>query len=164
MRVTQAFYAPRLDNRVSIGLLIFRIVTGIALMVHGFPKIQNPLSWMGPESAVPAFFQLCAALAEFGGGLALILGLLTPLACLAIAINMCVALFMVHIPAGDKWIGGGRTFEPAVSYLLAAITLLFTGPGKFALDNKVFRGERFQPEEGARAGRSAAIAGETMGR
>lgn len=164
MRVTEVLSAPRLDNRVSIGLLIFRIVTGIALMVHGFPKIQNPLSWMGTESPVHAFFQLCAALAEFGGGLALILGLLTPLACLAIVINMCTALFLVHLPAGDKWIGAGRTFEPAISYLVAAITLMFTGPGKFSLDNKIFRGEWGEKEAGARQGRSTAMAGDTMGR
>ena len=35
----------------------------------------GPFGWMGPEAPVPGFLQGMAVLAEFGGGLALILGI-----------------------------------------------------------------------------------------
>jgi putative oxidoreductase len=78
---------------------------GAAFIFHGWPKIQNPMGWMGPEATVPAFFQLLAAVAEFGGGMALIVGLLTRLASLGIMTNMIVALAIVHLPHGDPFVG-----------------------------------------------------------
>ncbi len=58
---------------------------GVAFMFHGWPKIQNPMGWWTGEPPVPGIFQALAALAEFGGGMALIVGLLTRLASLGIA-------------------------------------------------------------------------------
>src|SRR5438876_1563329 len=88
-------------GRGAIGLLLVRLVTGAAFMFHGWYKIQSPggpFGWMGAEAPVPGFLQGLAVLAEFGGGLALIVGLLTPLAAFGIACTMVVALAMVHIP------------------------------------------------------------------
>src|SRR6266852_3850938 len=87
----------------AVGLLILRLVTGAAFMFHGWYKIRyrGPFRWMPPEAAIPGFMQGLAVIAEFGGGLALILGLLTPLAALGIACTMIVALGKVHLPHGD---------------------------------------------------------------
>jgi putative oxidoreductase len=89
---------------------------------------------------VPEFLQGLSTLAEFGGGLALIVGLLTPLATLGIAINMLVAIVMVHLKAGDPFIGapGKPSFEAAGLYLGVALGLLAAGPGAFSLDAMVF--------------------------
>ena len=95
------FYCDTTGWLGSVGLLVLRLVMGAAFMFHGWPKIQNPLGWMGPDAPVPAILQALAALAEFGGGMALIVGLLTRLACLGIATNMIVALGMVHLPHGE---------------------------------------------------------------
>ena len=76
------FYCDTVGWLGSVGLLGLRLVMGAAFMFHGWPKIQNPLGWMGPEAPVPAILQALAALAEFGGGMALIVGLLTRLASL----------------------------------------------------------------------------------
>ena len=78
-------------NVASFALLLIRLVIGAAFVVHGSQKIQNPLGWMGPESPVPGFFQLLAAISEFGGGIAWILGLLVPL---GIGCTMTVAVSM----------------------------------------------------------------------
>ena len=59
----------------SVGLLLPRLVMGAAFVLHGWPKIQNPFGWMGPEAPFPVILIALAALAEFGGGLALIVGL-----------------------------------------------------------------------------------------
>ena len=123
-----------------MGLLLLRLVMGAAFLFHGWPKIQNPMGWMGADAPVPAVLQALAALAEFGGGMALIVGLLTRLASLGIATNMVVALAMVHLPHGDPFVGkpGARSYELAAIYLACAILLLLLGPGRFSLDVLLF--------------------------
>jgi putative oxidoreductase len=135
------FYCDTVGNIGSVGLLVLRLVMGIAFLFHGWPKIQNPMEWMGPEAPVPAVFQGLAALAEFGGGMALVVGLLTRLASLGIMTNMIVALGMVHLPHGDPFVSktGGRSYELAAIYLASAILFLILGPGRFSLDALLFR-------------------------
>lgn len=136
-------FTPFIGGRAGLGLLIFRVLTGLALMQHGFSKIQHPFTWMDAMGhATPPVLQACSALAEFGGGLALVLGLLTPIACVGIFINMVVAIAMAHIPQGGHWIGGPHAFESAASYAISSILLFFTGPGTMSLDAKLFRQSR----------------------
>jgi len=85
----------------DIALLLIRIVVGLAFMIHGWPKIQNPFGWMPAGAPVPGVFQALAAISEFGGGLGWILGLLTPLAALGIAFTMAVAFSTHTFISGD---------------------------------------------------------------
>lgn len=118
------------STKVSIGLLFLRLVFGVSMMMHGWGKIQAPFGWMGPEAPVPGILQALAALAEFGGGLALVIGLLVPLAMLGMTITMIVAA-MVHIQKGDAYVGG---WEMATVYGAISLMFLLVGPGKFSLD------------------------------
>jgi putative oxidoreductase len=122
----------------AVGLLVLRLVAGAAMMSHGWTKIQHATSWMGPGT--PAALQALAALAEFGGGLCWILGLLTPLASFLILCTMATALGVVHLPAGHPFVSakGGPSFEPALGYLAIAVALLLTGPGRLSLDEVLF--------------------------
>jgi len=73
-----------------------------------------------------------AALAEFGGGILLALGFLSPLGSLAIAGSMLVAIVTVHLSRGF-WVGkGGYEFNLALIAAVAALAL--TGPGIYSLD------------------------------
>ena len=116
----------------SSGLLLLRLVMGVAFVLHGTSKIQHPLDWMGPNATMPAVLQALAALSEFGGGLALIAGLLTRLASLGITSVMVVALATVHLPMGHPFVGkpGGPSFELPAVYLACAIMFFILGPGK----------------------------------
>ncbi len=103
-------------------------------MSHGWNKIQKPFAWMGPDGA-PGFLQALAALSEFGGGLAIALGFLTPLAALGVLCTMAGAWYFVH--SNDPWLSTNskvKTFENAALYGALVVTLLFTGPGRFSLD------------------------------
>jgi putative oxidoreductase len=127
----------------SFALLLIRLVAGVAFVIHGSQKIQNPLGWMGPESPVPGLFQLLASVSEFGGGIAWILGLLVPLASLGIGCTMMVAVSMHAYVLHDPFVNlaGGRSYELASAYLCVAVLLLVMGPGRLSLDAKIF-GER----------------------
>jgi putative oxidoreductase len=133
----------------AFGFLLLRVSVGAALMLHGWPKIQNATSWMGPEAPVPAAFQAVAAASEFGGGLLLIVGLFTPLAAFFVAATMATAAFMGHISQGDPFVSktGGRSWELAAVYFSAAVLLLLAGPGKLSLDYAIFGGKASAPTE-----------------
>ena len=144
-------YPAFLGGSGAVGLLVLRLVAGTAMMFHGWPKIQHATSWMPPDAPVPGALQALAALAEFGGGLCWVLGLLTPLASFLMACTMAVAAGMVHIPAGHPFVAstGGPSFEPALGYLAIALALLLVGPGRLSLDWFLF---------GRRRGTTEAVA------
>ena len=141
-------YWSTADTRTSTGLLLLRLVAGLGFIFHGWGKIQAPFSWMGPDAPVPGFLQFLAAISEFGGGILWILGLLTPLASLGIAFTMLGALFMVHIPNGDPFVGQG-SFELPLVYLMVAALFLLAGPGRFSLDAQLFGAKRTSAPDAA---------------
>lgn len=116
--------------RVSLGLLALRALIGVAFIMHGTGKIANPMAWMGPESSIPGIFQAFAALAEFAGGFALILGALTPLVSLSMIFTM-VGAIIFHLAKGDAFVGG---YELATLYLVSILVVLLTGPGRVSVD------------------------------
>lgn len=134
-------FATRVQsNGIDATLLVMRLVVGAAFMLHGWGKIQAPMSWMGPGAPVPGVLQALAAISEFGGGLALILGLLTRLGSLGIFFTMLVAvathMFVMHDPFVNPT--GGGAFELPAAYLTIALLFVMNGPGKFSLDKMIF--------------------------
>ncbi len=141
MKLGHVFQVSPTTTATSGALLILRAVGGGAFMLHGWGKIQNPFGWMGPDAFAPPVFQALAALSEFGGGLAWILGLLTPLASFGIACTMVVAAWMHAVTRGDPFVGkGGPSWELAALYFCIAVVFMAAGPGRFSLDNKLFGG------------------------
>jgi putative oxidoreductase len=135
------FFSVRSYSRnLDILFLVLRLVMGIAFMFHGFGKIQHPLNWMGVDAPVPGFFQALAAISEFGGGLALVLGLLSRLAAFGITCTMIVAVCTHMFVMGDPFVNqtGGHSYEIAAVYLALAVLFLTSGPGRFSLDRKLF--------------------------
>lgn len=121
-------------------LLIVRLICGYAFIHHGFGKIQNPFHWMGADAGTPAVFQGLAALSEFGGGFALILGLLTRAGALGIVFTMLVAVYTHMMVMGDPIVSatGGRSAELALVYLGITLAILVLSPGRFSLDRLIF--------------------------
>jgi putative oxidoreductase len=125
----------------AVALLLVRLVMGLAFILHGWPKIQNPIGWMNAMggSSVPSFLQALAAFAEFGGGIGLILGLLTPIAAFGLVCQMIGALILVHLTQGHPFVSqGGPSYELPLVYLVVAIMLIALGPGKWSLDARLF--------------------------
>jgi putative oxidoreductase len=139
------WFAVRRHSAIGdAALLLIRLVAGVGLMMHGWAKIQNPFGWMGPDGFAPGFLQALAALSEFGGGLALILGLLVPLASAGIAGTMAVAVWFHAILRGDPFVatGGNPSYELAAVYLCVALLLAALGPGRLSADRMAFGSHR----------------------
>ncbi len=126
----------------AVALLFLRLVAGIAFMHHGWPKIQHPTSWMPPEAPIPGVLQLLAAVSEFGGGLAWVLGALTPVASLGILGTMAFATFLVHVRMGHPFVADptthGPSYESSLGYLAIALLFLIVGPGRLSVDALLF--------------------------
>ncbi|KAA0962235.1 MULTISPECIES: DoxX family protein [Microbacterium] len=128
----------------SLGLLVLRIVVGVIFAAHGAQKIFEytipgtigSFEGMGipfPEIAAPL-----VAFVELIGGILLALGLFTRPVGVILAVDMVVALFAVHLPAG-LWVGeGGYEFVAVLG--AAALALAFSGAGRFSLDGAFLRG------------------------
>ena len=122
--------------RVSIGLLI--------ALGHGIGKIWHDGQFGPPEGFIqstaklgfpaPTFFAWCAALAEFGCGLLVAIGLFTRPAAAILVFNMAVAAFGTHLHDPFVASGGGRSKEAALLYLLPFLLFAFTGAGHFSSD------------------------------
>lgn len=138
MKIRELFKTPSLSARASVGVLILRLVSGLAFMIHGWGKIQAPFGWMGPDAKIPGIFQALAAISEFGGGLAWILGLLMPLASLGQLFTMLVAIGLHVFVLKHPFVGPTGSFEPAAVYLCVSLLFIFTGPGRFSLDRLAF--------------------------
>jgi putative oxidoreductase len=136
--MTKLLFNDFVGGRVALGLLILRGVAGLGMMFHGWGKIQQPFSWMGDGASIPGWLQALAALSEFGGGAAWVLGLLTPLACFGILCTMAKAVHLHAVTLQQPFVGKDGSYELALLYLVVAVLLLLAGPGKLALDAAIF--------------------------
>lgn len=125
------FQSPSCKNW---GLLILRVVAGIIFVLHGYGKLfgnapgMEMFTGMIGKMGFPAagLFAYLAALSEFLGGIALILGVGVEFASVLLAIVMLVAFFGVKkasLPAGDV----------DLALLAIAISLITMGAGSFSV-------------------------------
>jgi putative oxidoreductase len=127
---------------MSYGVLLLRVVIGLTVATHGSQKLFGVFGGGGPRGTAASFARLsfrppllmalAAGLAEFGGGLLLALGLLTPLAALAVAVVQLNAIVTVH--RGNGFFNGNGGYEYNLVLLTTAVALAATGGGRFSLD------------------------------
>ena len=130
----------RLDKYKEHGLFILRLGIGLMFMNFGYgmlfggptmwEKVGGALGFLGIHFG-QQFFGFLAALSEFGGGILLILGLMTRVAAIFMLITMCVAANL-HFANGD----GFQKAVPAIESAIIFLSLIFIGPGKFSFDEK----------------------------
>jgi len=131
---------------LDVGLLLLRLVIGLSFMAHGAQKlfgwfggygIKGTGGWFESMGMKPgAFVALLAGLAEFGGGLLLALGLLTPVGGVLIALTMVIAIVKVH-GANGYW-STQNGYEYNLAILAVGVALALTGGGQYALDALIF--------------------------
>ncbi|ACZ89952.1 DoxX family protein [Streptosporangium roseum] len=126
----------------DLAALIARLVLGVVFIAHGWQKLSSGgidattagFATMGvPMPRVAATF---AILVELGGGILLLLGLLTPLVGFLIAVDMLGAFIFAHMGKGVFVSEGG--FELVGALGSAALLLAAGGAGRFSLDHLIF--------------------------
>lgn len=127
----------------SFAALILRVPVGIILAAHGAQKLfgwfggyglEGTAQWLASIGLEPGYLMaLLAGGAEFFGGLALALGLLTRPAAVVTAFAMLVAIFAVHI--GNGLFMSNNGYEYALTLLVVTLALAIQGAGRFALDS-----------------------------
>lgn len=124
-------------TRSDVGLAILRLVLGAVFIAHGGQKlfvygldgVTEAFGGMGLPFA--GLLAPVVALAEFVGGIALIVGLFTRLSAVVLAATMLGAVTIVHLPAGFFLPNG---YEFALTMLGGAIAIALTGPGSYSAE------------------------------
>lgn len=126
----------------DFGLLLLRIGIGIMLVFHGLPKLMGGAAqWDELGSAVSHFgiyehheiYGYIIAFTEFGGGILLLFGLFHRIICFLLILIMALAAAN-YFMAGAGLKGAHHAVEGGVLFL----SLLFIGPGRYALDQLLF--------------------------
>ena len=138
---------PILATANDTTIAICRLVLGVIFFVHG---AQLTLGWFGGYGfrgtmhfmtaglGIPAIFAAVGILAQFFGGLGLVVGLLGRVAAFGIACAMIVAIIKVHLPVGFfmNWYGvqKGEGYEYHLLVLALCLLILVKGSGALSLD------------------------------
>lgn len=131
-----------LTSEAGVAALILRVPVGLILAAHGAQKLfgwfggnglAGTAGWLSSMGMEPGLLMaILAGSAEFFGGLALVLGLLTRPAALVAAFTMLVAIFSVHISNGLFAADGG--YEYALTLMVALLALAVQGGGYHSID------------------------------
>jgi putative oxidoreductase len=134
----------------AFSLFILRVVLGIIFFAHGAQKV---LGWYGGHGlkgtvefmasmGLPAPIAYMVCFFEFLGGIGLIVGFLTRLAALAIAVVMVGAIATVHWKNGffmnwELTPGKGHGIEANLAFLAMALAILLDGAGALSIDQLI---------------------------
>jgi putative oxidoreductase len=127
---------------MSYGILLLRLVVGIAFVGHGTQKLFGWFGGHGPKGTggffasqgyrAPVLMAVAAGLSETVGGALLALGFATPLAGALLATVMINAIASVTFKKGFML---GSELE--IAYLTVAVALAATGPRRFSIDRAI---------------------------
>lgn len=132
------------ETNLNIGLLILRVLIGILMAFYGYQKLthfnemadddfwKNNINFLGLGSNVSVGLTVFA---EFFCSLFLLVGLFTRLS--LIPLIFCMS-YIVAIVDKMQFLNHGEhgyEFSTAFIYLVIYVVLIFTGPGKWSLDN-----------------------------
>lgn len=150
----------------DIGRAVLRIVPGVIIAAHGWQKLTGGIDGFAgfvDSLGLPAPMALAYLVTglELGGGVMLVLGLLTRVSGALLAIQMLATGFYVKASLLDVGFiaaqGGGAGWELDLALFAALAAATALGAGAFSADAVIARGAR--PSAGARPGVGVPAAG-----
>lgn len=143
--MSKAIIQRALATDSSLSSLVLRLTAGVIFIAHGAQKLfgsfggyglEGTGQWMASIGLDPGYLMaLAAGSAEFFGGIALLIGLLTRPAALVLAVTMLVAIITVHL--GNGLFMSNNGYEFGLALVAISIALLINGGGKLSLDQKL---------------------------
>ena len=123
-------------SSVDLSSFILRLAVGTLFIIHGYPKLtaaqrKQGGAWMKSQGMPAAMIPL-GGFVEFFGGLALILGLLTPIVAALSALWMLSTTWFAIGKMKKKYVSG---YEIDITLFLAALALALLGSGIFSIDH-----------------------------
>jgi putative oxidoreductase len=137
----------------DIAMLVLRAGIGFIFVAHGLQKLfgwwDGP-GWQGWKGFIgylglrpPLFWASVSLVAELGGGLALIIGLLVPLTAAGLVAQSITLLWKVHWPKGFWSSNGGIEFP--LAFLVGVFAVQVLGPGAWSFDSLFSVDVLYQP-------------------
>lgn len=116
--------------------LLLRVSLGVLMLLHGVAKIGNgidPILGAVAQTGLPAALAYGVYVGEVVAPLLLIVGVWTRAAAIVIAINMLVAVALIHLgDLGTLSSSGGWALELQAFYFVSAVAVALLGPGRLA--------------------------------
>lgn len=133
---TSASFSSSPVRELKFELLIMRLACSLPFIYHGAAILFGAFGGPGPHNfaafmKMPDVVGYLVGLAQFAGGIAILLGALLRIGAACIIIVMAGAIVLVHFHNGYDIGHGGM--EYALTEFLLSLGLLLAGPGKYSL-------------------------------
>ena len=137
-------FVKLISTNKSLAMFFVRLPLGIAMVVHGWGKVTNVPGWLQycDNLGIPPFLAYLSLVAEFFGGLGVIVGCLSRIAAFGTGFTMLVAAIMRHVlpgygylmdwHAGTPW--GAEGWEYHTYAVAIAAGVMIAGAGAFSVD------------------------------
>lgn len=113
-----------------------RAVLGTIFLVHSLKKFDPSWQgWLVETAGLPPEMQLPIALAEFIGGIFLIVGIFTRITGIVFSIILLGAIF--HIRGIEEFFISKGGFEWDLMMLAVALTIIAAGPGRISISHLI---------------------------
>ncbi len=122
------------------GKLVLRLIVGAVVLFHGIAKLFGGVGYIAgllADAGLPRYFAYAVYLGEVFGPVLMILGFYARLGALLVAINMTVAIALVHrheifsLTSQGAW-----AIELQALLLFGAISSMLLGPGRLAFNDR----------------------------
>jgi len=130
-----------LDKLKPLGLLVLRLGVAAIFLTTGYDKLfGTPGKWLAwfPKQGFPSYFAYIAGSLELFGGVLLVLGLLTRVVGLLLAIQMAIAVWKVSLP--HEGIYNVEGYGLPLMLAAACFALFTVGAGALSVDAATFEG------------------------
>lgn len=121
----------------DLGKLVIRSAVAILVLLHGISKLTggiDGITGMVTGAGLPAVFAYGVYVGEVVAPLLMLIGLWTRAAAGVMAINMVVAVMLVHMPELVQLNKqGGWALELQGMYLFGAIAVALLGAGRYSI-------------------------------
>jgi uncharacterized membrane protein YphA (DoxX/SURF4 family) len=121
----------------DLGKLVLRLTLGVLMLLHGLGKIFSGIGGilgLMTKMGLPPVLGYLVYVGEVLAPLLLIVGLWTRPAALLVAINMVMAVLLVHTAQlGEFTKNGGWALELQGFYLFTAVAIALLGAGRFSV-------------------------------